>query len=333
MILRNHSGMALVLALLAISFLVAITVQLSGTVNWQVKASTNLRDSVSIDAMNRSALNIARASLLADMNINDYDSQHDDWQILPEKDLHLLLDSDNLTISVTDLSGKVQVNAFVSQEKDAGKRAQQEQAQYNLWLRLLTSGRFAIADEQEAIALLDSIIDWIDSNDDERDHGAEAGYYLSREPPYEPRNAPVQNLEELLLIRGMTDDIFYGNDEYSGIRDYLTIYGTDGKININTAPAPVLQALADDLDETMVLRLVEFRQDEGNREALADPMWYKLVSGFPGDIELGTNLITVKSYYFHIASTVEKRDLARTGSAVVYRDKSGAQNLLRWDIE
>lgn len=331
--MHNRSGMALVLALLAVSFLVAITVQLFTTVNWQVKASTNFRDSVSLDALNRSGLSIARASLLADQNVNNYDSQYDDWNFLNEKNLQVLLGSDHFTVKVTDLSGKLQVNALISQDKDSKKREKQEKVQYELWLRFLTSGRFAIEDEREASALLDAIMDWIDSDENERDYGAEEGYYLSLERPYKPRNAPIQSLEELLLIRGMTNDIFYGNEDYPGIIEYLTDYGTDGKININSAPTPVLQVLADGLDDEMVQGLIEFRQDENNRDSLANPEWYRQVSGIPGDIVLDQELITVKSYYFRIASSVQMNELTRTGSAVIYRDESGAQGLLRWDVE
>lgn len=329
----NRSGMALVLALMAVSLLVAITVQLFNTVNWQVKASTNYRDSVSIDAMNRSALSLARASLLADQNLNDYDSQYDEWNLLGELELQNLLSSDNLTVAVTDLSGKLQVNALVSQDQDPDKRQKQDQLQYDIWLRFLTSGRFAVESEQQAVDLLDAIRDWIDSDDLERDHGAEDGFYLSLDQPYKPRNAPVQTLEELLLIRGMTNDIFYGNEEFSGIIEYLTCYGTDGKININSAPAPVLQALAVGLDDEMVQGMIEFRQDQDNRNLLENPEWYRQVSGFPGDITLDKNFITVKSYFFTVASTVQMNEFSRTGSGVIYRDESGAQKLLRWDVD
>jgi len=329
----NRSGMALVLALLAISFLVAITVQLFTTVNWQVKASTNFQDSVSLDALNRSALSIARASLLADQNVNNYDSQYDDWNFLSEKNLHVLLGSDNLTVKVVDLTGKIQVNALISNDKDSKKREQHEKVQYEMWLRFLTSGRFAVADEKEASALLNAIMDWIDSDEDERDYGAEEGYYLSLDKPYKPRNAPIGSLEELLLVRGMTNDIFYGNEDYPGIIEYLTDYGTDGNININLAPVPVLQVLADGLDDEMVQGLIEFRSDENNRDSLANPEWYRQVSDIPGDIVLDKELITVNSYYFRIESTVQKNELSRKGSAVIYRDGSGAQKLLRWDVE
>ncbi len=325
--------MALVLALLTVSFLVAVTVQLFSSVNRQVQASTNFRDSVSLDAMNRSALSLARAALLADQNANNFDSPFDDWNTFDKNSLATLFGQGNTTVSITDLSGRLQVNALVSAEKEVKKRNNQEKLQKELWLRFLTSGKVAIENEAEAIALIDSIKDWIDENDDERDNGAEQGYYLSLESPYAPRNGPVLYPEELLFVRGMTKDIFYGNEDHPGIAGYLTVTGRDGKININSAPAQVLAALADGLDDEMVQNMVAFRQDEENKDALSSPAWYRQVSGIPGDVVLNEDLVTVVSYYFRVTSFVQRNDMSRKGSGIIYRDKSGAQRLLRWDIE
>jgi general secretion pathway protein K len=325
--------MALVLALLAVSFLMAVTVQLFTSVNWQVQASTNFRDSVSLGAMNRSGLSLARAALLADQNSNNFDSPFDSWNTLDKNNLTTLFGQSNITVTVTDLSGRLQVNALVSTEKDVKKRNMQEKLQRDLWLRFLTSGKVAIENEAEAIVLIDSIKDWIDEDDDERDNGAEQGYYLSLERPYHPRNAPVLDPEELLFIRGMTKDIFYGNEDHPGIAGYLTVTGRDGKININSAPAPVLAALAEGLDDEMVQNMIAFRKDEGNRDALSRPAWYRQVDGIPGDVTLEKDLVTVESYYFRVTSSVQRNNMSRKGSGIIYRDKSGAQRLLRWDIE
>ena len=131
----------------------------------------------------------------------------------------------------------------------------------------------------------------------------------------------------------MTKDLFYGNEEYSGISEYLTVTGRDGMININSAPAEVLKALAENVDNEMVQSLIEFRPDEAPQESLANPEWYRQANAFPGDISLSPDLVTVKSYYYRITSSVQMNEMSRKGSGVIYRDESGAQRLLRWDIE
>jgi type II secretory pathway component PulK len=60
--------------------------------------------------------------------------------------------------------------------------------------------------------IADAILDWIDPDDDVREFGAESEYYLTLNPPYEPTNGPLQSLDELLLVRGMTPWLLFGED-------------------------------------------------------------------------------------------------------------------------
>lgn len=57
-----------------------------------------------------------------------------------------------------------------------------------------------------------AIVDWRDGDDDPTDGGAESEYYLALTPPYRPKNAPFESLEELLLVRGFTTALLYGED-------------------------------------------------------------------------------------------------------------------------
>ena len=323
--------MALVLALSAISFLVAITVQLFSTVNWQMQAAGNLGDSIMLDAMTRSALNLARAALYADQKENKFDSPHDSWHTLDPERIASLMGTGRLTVAVEDLSGRLQVNALVSTDKDPNKKALQEARQHELWLRFLTSGKFAVEDSEQAEALLDALRDWIDKDDNEL--AAESGYYQGLNPPYSARNAPVAYQEELLLIRGMTPELFYGIGKYLGLNRFITVAGTEGKINLSAAPPEIIQVLAPGIDEEAAGMLVEFRRDEENRDALAMPEWYKTVSGFPGDAAIPPELLTVKSHYFQVKATAENNGVIRTGTGVVYRDDNNEQQLLYWEVK
>ena len=78
--------MALVLALMAISFLVAITVQLASSVNFQMQGANNIGNSIQLDAINRSGLNLIRAALAVDFEDNKHDSIHDSWGKLGGED-------------------------------------------------------------------------------------------------------------------------------------------------------------------------------------------------------------------------------------------------------
>ena len=52
--------------------------------------------------------------------------------------------------------------------------------------------------------IADCIMDWIDSDDDGAEFGAESDYYMSQSPPYTTANAVPQILDELLLVKGIT---------------------------------------------------------------------------------------------------------------------------------
>jgi hypothetical protein len=59
----------------------------------------------------------------------------------------------------------------------------------------------------------DAILDWLDQDATPRTNGAEQEVYGQLSPPYAPRNGPIANLDELLLIRGVTPELLYGVDQ------------------------------------------------------------------------------------------------------------------------
>jgi general secretion pathway protein K len=128
------------------------------------------------------------------------------------------------TVSIIDESGKVDIN-FAS-----------ELLLKNLFLNAGVS-------EDDAGTITDSIMDWKDSDDLHRLNGAENDYYQSLQNPYKAKNARFDSLEELLLVKGVTADILYGNRERKGVIDFLTVYIKKSKVNINAAPREVLMAI------------------------------------------------------------------------------------------
>ncbi len=58
----------------------------------------------------------------------------------------------------------------------------------------------------------DCILDWLDEDDDPRPFGAEVEYYSTLPTPYEPANGPINSVEELLLVRGVTPSLLFGVD-------------------------------------------------------------------------------------------------------------------------
>ena len=64
-----------------------------------------------------------------------------------------------------------------------------------------------------SVQTAEAILDWIDSDNQQRPGGAEAAYYSQMRLPYKPRNAVPVTLEEFLLVRGVTRTLMFGDDE------------------------------------------------------------------------------------------------------------------------
>ena len=58
----------------------------------------------------------------------------------------------------------------------------------------------------------DAILDFLDEDDLPRAYGAESEYYSGLAPPYTPKNGPLDALEELLMVRGVTPELLFGED-------------------------------------------------------------------------------------------------------------------------
>jgi len=323
-VVGNQSGLALVLTLLTISFLVAVTVQLMITIDRQIAVSTAQREQVRLDGMVLAGLHLVRAALMADQKENTHDSNHDAWATLDSDRLRPLTGEVALKVATTELGGRLQVNALGNTAKDAYRQ---------IWLRLLLSGRFAVDGVDEAEDLLDALADWIDQDDEERHGGAEEGYYRGRTPPYACRNGPVTTLEELLLVKGMTPELLFGGTGYEGLADYITVMGNTGVINLNTAPLPVLQALSPDMTAKLAQELIDFREDPRHAKLLASTGWYREVSGFPAAIEFSNSLLTVAGKYFEVRITAAANQYSRTGTGILLRDDQQRQTLLSWKLE
>jgi general secretion pathway protein K len=117
--------------------------------------------------------------------------------------------------------------------------------------------------QETADTIVDSILDWIDTDDLYREHGAENDYYKNLPNPYKAKNGPLDTLEELLLIKGMSPDILFGTKERKGLINFVTINSPGRRLNINAAPKEVLMGLVGimpGMTEDAVNRIIEQRE-------------------------------------------------------------------------
>ena len=119
--------------------------------------------------------------------------------------------------------------------------------------------------EAAVSTVVDSIVDWYDRNEEEGVNGAESRFYLDRDPSYPAKNADFDSIEELLQVRGVTPELYYGVDGMPGLKDVFTPYihtrGDHPKVSLRRAPAPVLQALLA-IDAEEAAELVDLREEQ-----------------------------------------------------------------------
>jgi len=155
------------------------------------------------------------------------------------------------------------------------------------------------------VRILDAVIDWIDPNDEGE---AESSYYESLDPPYVCKNAPLDTLSELLMIKDVTDEV------YGKVSKYLTIH-SNGMININTVGKEVLMCLDEGIDEGIAEGIIQYRGEKpfdtkGELKELLDDEVYKR-------IEL---IIDVQSNAFSVTSMGMVERVEKTIRAVIDRE-------------
>ena len=203
----------------------------------------------------------------------------------------LQTDIGQVEVLVSDEYGKININR-------AGKEL--------LMALLLNLG----VDEMQADIMSDSILDWRDPDEDSRLNGAESDYYLSLESPYMCKNKNLDTVEELLLIRGVTPELFYGHshrDESGrivsrvGLNQCVTVYGGSTGINVNSAPYPVLLAVG--FPPEAARQIIAERSE---KPFLNQQDFTSRVPGAPAAQEFRAPVITrppSRSNYFSLVST------------------------------
>ena len=332
----DEQGMALLITIMTVSLLIAVTIQFHKTTWQQFVVANNYQAATQLESIADSGINIATALLENEDAENTIDSLLKPWATLGREKFTEIFPSGSLQLQVVDLSGRLQINSLIQKNagnEDAAAGDNSEDEIRQLFLNLLLSGTFAIDDENEARGILDAVIDWLDADDQESDLGAESSYYQSLDKPYSCRNGPIQYLEELLLIKGMTPELLFGTPEHKGLAEYLTVNGDDGKININTAPLPVIKSFDPLIGEELLEKFDTYRKDQEHEENLANPNWYREVVGWPGDIVLQEKLMTVTSSYFQIIATGKLASLSRRVQVVAERLDAGGIKLLGRKME
>ena len=323
-ILRSKSGIALITVILILSILVAAALELNRASRADVYDAANVSDAVKLYYIAKSGF-YGAAALLANSK-NEYDTLRDDWahaEILSAQSKSFFPNG-QFVVRIDDEQGKVPLQRLVHDGAvDENVRG--------LLLRLLKLPEFKL-EGNKAEEMVDSIIDWIDENSDVTGQGAESSYYQSLPQPYTAKNAPLDCIEELLMIKGITREIYMGTSEKPGLAQFVTIYGS-GAVNPSTAQKMIFRALDERITAELADRMDEYRKAKGNN--LSSVEWYKKVTGMEA-ITIKPELITmVKSSHFKIYSTgtADKMEQHITGVIKRPRELREPVSIVSWRQE
>lgn len=252
MLLNNNRGVVLLLVLSAVALFTVLVVNFSAEQNLDIELSYNYRDSVQAQYIARSGIEAAMSVLKIDDQA--YDAEDEDWGEFAEYALVAsgYLEGPAFTGTLTDESGKFDLNSLLISQDQAQFRVKKKEQ----FVRLFTLLEIDIT-EAEAGELADAVKDWLDE-DDETETDSENDYYQSLDHPYECKNARMDSPEEILLVKGMKPEYYYGTEHYEGIKNFITA-GPGGKININTATDKVLMSISDSINEEVAESIKDCR--------------------------------------------------------------------------
>jgi general secretion pathway protein K len=356
-LMRNRRGVALLITLSVTTLLVVMALEYNRRARYAVISASAARNELTMTEMAIAGVHLAMAILAKDKTQNDTDTPLDDWAD-PGKIAEILrafpFEAGEVALLITDELGKIQVNALVNYPDSR----QFNESQRTLWERFLQyyadrkELKLELKDDSEPQAIINSLKDWMDSGDDDAItglSGAETSYYQDKEPPYPSRNGPLTDLDEILLVKGITPELYYGTSQVPGIARYLTVHGMapgegtgfsfPGRINLTTAELPVLFALLPAENRDLVETIDELRRDIASGKQTVDlksPNWLNQVPGL-GEIKLDPKLITMSSDLFRVESIATLYDAATTVTAVVQRvqgSQSGKWScrILSWQV-
>ncbi len=229
---NKKGGVALILVVSILVILITIVGEFSYSMRTELNIMRNFKEEEGAYQLARAGIERAKIEILSANDSTYLYLNEDGILVFGEEDENPLredkIGSGTFSYTITDEDGKLNINsASIPQLRYVIKKTG--------------------VDMNDADTIVDSIIDWRDTNDFHMLNGAEEDYYQSLVTPYSCKDAPFDIIDELLLVKGVTHEIFFGSDveeerEYEGVVQYLTPWGS-GKINLNTAPEIVLETV------------------------------------------------------------------------------------------
>jgi len=255
----NQNGIALMVVLWVLVLLMGLATEFSFSMKGEVNTTRNFKEDIQSYHLAKAGVHLAMAEILSPSSFHASD-----------KDFGLIMGPSNkeLRIDLPEVD-RMAYRSSMRQEIEFGPgtityRIEDENSKIpinktplNILVKVLTTIGVESKEEKDIIA--NSILDWIDSDKNHRLNGAENGYYQSLTPPYFSKNAPIENLDELSMVRGIDKKILYGTDQNEGLINFFTTYNVKS-VNPNTASPKILSII---FTESQAKSIIKKREKKG----------------------------------------------------------------------
>lgn len=323
-------GSALILALWTLFFLAVLALAVGSHVSANLELARGLRDGT-LTRMAAKA-GIEEAILVTCADSNEWDDMTEPWCSNDETFRNAPAGAERFTVfhAFSPPSGGGATNYGVADEE---RRIHLNRANRSLLQSLAEIA--GVLDPETAESLADSIIDWRDTDDHPLTGGAEKDYYAGLAEPYACHDADFQLERELLLVKGMTAELF------RKLEPCVTVFGS-GKVNVNTADAVVLECVAhsrggdESTRRSLIRKIGEFRRTGNVFDEPGGRIGIKLngVVGLTGE-EAGllngmSGLLTVRSTCFRGTAAGVVRNSETPGTLIDFVFDRGTRRKLYW---
>lgn len=297
--------------LLIVALITVIATELIYQQSLSIQRSSNMLHQAQSSAVSWGLETWIKKGLILDAKAGDTDNLNEEWA---QPMLPVPFEGGEISGQLTDQQGRLNLNNL--QQSDVAKR-KKWQAIFERYCSIYE------VDPQLAAV----IIDWVDTDNDLTDGGAESDYYLLKTPPYRTANQKMVLVDELGLLKGVNAKIL------AQLRPGLSALPTVTEVNVNTAPEAVLQSLADWMTVDLAKRWIANRQQTPATET-ADFRTFLIAQGITENQvnkTLTDDVITVQTDYFLLKGLSEYGDSKLSIAAIFYRKGEQQVNLIqRW---
>jgi len=313
---RGQRGVALILVLWTFAAVAVLAAEFARAMHDEAASTRNYKEStrarmVAIAGLNEVILAIQADRENSDRSLDEYEDAEDVDPVrsLSQGDgqwVQASFRGSIYEVRVLDEAGKLGLNAI-----DGTK------------LRLIFENLEIPDSDAETIA--DSILDWSDPDDLHQPNGAESEYYEGLDRPYRAKNAPFDSVEELLLVRGVTRDVFYGHDGVPGLRDLFSVFNKKAGVNPGSATPEVIQAITG-LDRDVADEFSTSRRGSGGAAAL-DELASVLGAAGMGGRKAVPQQVTIEA---RVRDATGRAVLAHLGAVLNLSSSGDGLRLYRW---